>query len=191
MKLQYYFSTTSPFCYYGNKRIFDMEKEFGIKWELKPYVIEQPADSSPPDPKELKHMTADIRRLAGYYKLELTFPKGPPKGSLHKECFFIANDAGKGKKYLIATNHAFWGKGIDISEINVLADIAKSIGLDEKEFREKSGDPSLKERLKKSTEEGNADGVFGVPTLIVGNELFWGQDRLELVRAELAKVFKK
>ena len=191
MNLKYYFSTTSPFCYVGNKRIFDMEKEFGFKWELKPYAIEKPTDASPPDPNEMKYIQADIKRLINYYKLPLSFPKGPPKDRFHLECFFIANDKGKGKEYFLAANRAYWGEGKEIGELDVLSEIAKSIGLDEIDFKSKYGDSSLKERLKKSTDEGNADGVFGVPTLFIKNEIFWGQDRLDFARRKLESVMKK
>ena len=191
MKLKYYFSTTSPFCYTGNQRIFDMEKEFGFKWELKPYAIEKPTDASPPDPNEMKNMRVDIQRLTDYYKLPLLFPKKPPKDRSHLECFFIANDKGKGKEYLMAANRVYWGEGKDIGELDVLMEIAKSIGLDEKDFKDKYGNQSLKERLKKSTDEGNADRVFGVPTLFIEDEIFWGQDRLDFARRKLESVMKK
>jgi len=191
MKLKYYFSVTSPFCYVGNPRIFDMEKTFGITWELKPYAIERSADPSPPDPNEMKYMREDIRRLTNYYKLPLTFPQKPPKDRLPLECFFIAYDQGKGREYILAVTHAFWGLGKDIGDPDILAEIASSIGLNRKDFKDKSVNPTLKERLKKSTEEGNSYGVFGVPTLLVENELFWGQDRLEFARVKLENLIKK
>ncbi len=39
MRAEYYFSVTSPFCYIGNQRIFDIEKQYNIKWKLKPYAL--------------------------------------------------------------------------------------------------------------------------------------------------------
>ncbi len=188
MKLKYYFSTTSPFCYTGNQRIFDMEKDFGFKWELKPYAIAKPTDASPPDPSEMKYLQTDIKRLITYYQLPLLFPKKPPKNRSHLECFFIASDKGKGKEYLLAANRFYWGEGKDIGELDVLLEIAKSIGLDGKDFKDKYEDPGLKERLKISTDEGNADGVFGVPTLFIEDEIFWGQDRLDFAHRKLGRA---
>ena len=66
-----------------------------------------------------------------------------------------------------------------------------SLLLDEKDFKDRYADHSLKERLKKSTDEGNADGVFGVPTLFIEDEIFGGQDRLDFVRRKLESIMKK
>lgn len=190
MKLEYYFSVTSPFCYIGNQRIFDIERQYNIKWELKPYAIETSSGTPLFDPNEMRYLKKDIQLLAEYYKLPLVLPKKQPKDRLPLECFFIANDAGKGKEYIVDVTNAYWAKGKDIGEIDLLAKIAKSIGIDETDFRKKSSDQNLKERLKKSTEEGNSSGVFGVPTLLIEDEIFWGQDRIDFAKMKLEKTIK-
>jgi len=141
MKFRYYFSVTSPFCYVGNKRIFELEEEFGINWELKPFVIGRDENDSPPAPSEMKHMRKDITRLASFYDLPLQFPKGPPKSGLASECFFIASDKGRGREYIEAMNRAFWGEGRDVGDEEVISGVIKSIGLPEVNISEKAKDP--------------------------------------------------
>lgn len=191
MKFRYYFSVTSPFCYVGNQRIFSMEQDFGIKWELKPFVIGRDENDSPPDPLEVKHMRKDIERVTSFYNFPLKFPKGPPKSSLAGECFFIADDAGRGREYIEAMNRAFWGEGRDIGDMEVISDIVKAIGIDSEELTSQVQSPLLKKRLAESTAQGKEDGVFGVPTLVIENEVFWGQDRLDIVKWHLEKILNK
>ena len=193
MKYKYYFAIACPFCYLGNPRIFAMEKEFGIKWELKPYSLEGSGGPSSFEPNYEKYIRLDLQRLADYYKLPIEFDNRDRNidTTPSLEFFFIANELGKGKKYLLKTAHAYWALNKDISKPEVLTEIATSIGLERKDFEHKFGDSGLKELLKRSTEEGDSEGVFGVPSLFIGDELFWGQDRLELVRFKLQQTMRE
>lgn len=191
MKFKYYFGIASPFSYLGNPRIFDMEKELGITWELKPYAIKEPGGPDDLDPNHRKYMRVDLQRLSEFYNLPIKFDKKKvPNGRPSLEFFFIANDFGKGREYILAASHAFWALSKDIDDPDILAQIALSVGLNEKEYKKNYEGSALKELLKRSIEEGDAEGIFGVPSLIIDDEIFWGQDRIHLARAKLNKILK-
>ena len=90
-------------------------------------------------------------------------------------------------KYVEAMFHAMWGEPRNLGDPQQLAAVLGQAGIDAADFNSMVNDPAVKEQLKRNTEEAVARGVFGAPTFFVGEEMFWGQDRLEFVAAALAK----
>lgn len=75
-----------------------------------------------------------------------------------------------------------WTTGADASDAGVLEELAASLGI----AREQLGEASVKERLRANADAAIAQGVFGVPTLVVGGEAFWGADAIDFARAYIA-----
>jgi 2-hydroxychromene-2-carboxylate isomerase len=83
--------------------------------------------------------------------------------------------------------HAMWGEPRNLGSPDELAAVLRRAGIDVDSFQALVNDPAVKEQLKQNTEEAVARGVFGAPTFVVGDEMFWGQDRLEFVAEALAR----
>ena len=83
--------------------------------------------------------------------------------------------------------HAMWGEPRNLGEPDTLATVLRQAGIDADSFHSLINDPAIKDQLKKNTEEAVARGVFGAPTFFVGEEMFWGQDRLDFVAEALAR----
>jgi 2-hydroxychromene-2-carboxylate isomerase len=99
-----------------------------------------------------------------------------------------ALDAGCVAAYSRAAFEAYWAEDRDISREDVLVEIAARVGLDPAQFRERIASPEVKRRLRANTDELIARGGFGSPTIIVGgNDLYFGNDRLCLVREALSR----
>ena len=81
---------------------------------------------------------------------------------------------------------AVWVRGLHVSEPDVLAEVARSVGLDGPRIVREAQAPETKARLRTQTDEAIAQGVFGVPVMIVGDELFWGYDDLPYLEHLLA-----
>jgi 2-hydroxychromene-2-carboxylate isomerase len=80
---------------------------------------------------------------------------------------------------------AVWGDDADIADAGVLAAL---IGDDHAEIRARAASDEVKAQLREATESAQTKGVFGVPTFVIdGDELFWGQDRLDLVENALLR----
>ncbi len=78
-------------------------------------------------------------------------------------------------------------EGADLGELEAVLEAGRRAGIEERELREALQQPHVKERLRAVTDEAVAAGVFGVPTVCVGEELFWGDDRLEDAAAAYAR----
>ena len=90
-------------------------------------------------------------------------------------------------KYVETIFHAMWAEPRNLGDPQELAAVLRQAGFDADAFQSLVSDPAVKEQLKRNTEEAVARGVFGAPTFFVGEEMFWGQDRLEFVAAALAR----
>ena len=95
---------------------------------------------------------------------------------------------GRGREIARALFRAAFQQGRELSiEAHVLS-AASGAGLDRGEARDAMGDPAVKQALRDATEKAHAAGVFGVPTVAVADELFWGDDRLEDAAAHALSV---
>ena len=90
-------------------------------------------------------------------------------------------------KYLETMFHAMWAEPRNLGHPQELAAVLRRAGFDDYAFQSLVSDPAVKQQLKQNTEEAVARGVFGAPTFFVGDEMFWGQDRLDFVAEALAK----
>ena len=89
-------------------------------------------------------------------------------------------------KYVATIFGAMWAKPRNLGEAQELAAVLCEAGFDVGEFQSLVNDAAVKERLKQQTEQAVARGVFGAPTFFVGDDMFWGQDRLDFVAEALA-----
>jgi 2-hydroxychromene-2-carboxylate isomerase len=101
---------------------------------------------------------------------------------------YVALEHGKCPAWSRAVFEAYWRDDRDIADPAVLADLADGVGLFRDELVEKIAEPEYKERLRKTTDELVARGGFGSPTMIVDDDdLYFGNDRIPLVRAALER----
>jgi 2-hydroxychromene-2-carboxylate isomerase len=91
------------------------------------------------------------------------------------------------QELLSATFKALWIDALDLNRPELTARVASNAGFDVAQMQDLAGDPEIKDALKAVTQEAIDRGVFGAPTLFVGREMFFGQDRLDWVREELAR----
>ncbi|MBU4433989.1 MAG: 2-hydroxychromene-2-carboxylate isomerase [Alphaproteobacteria bacterium] len=98
-----------------------------------------------------------------------------------------AQRAGVGPAYLDAMLKGMWEQGLKLDDPGVFVGALDAAGLDGAALLAATADPEVKAALMANTEAAVARGVFGIPTVFVGDEMFFGKDRLGQVEAELAK----
>jgi 2-hydroxychromene-2-carboxylate isomerase len=98
-----------------------------------------------------------------------------------------ADRLGAGPDYAFAAGRRAFLAGRDLSLIEQASAAAAEVGLDVREAAAAAHDPAIKASLRSATEAAFARGVFGVPTLAIGAELFWGDDRLDDAAAALRR----
>ncbi len=99
----------------------------------------------------------------------------------------VAKDEGRFREYHYPMYRARWAEPRDLSEPSVVREHLAAAGLDAEAALSRAESDELKERIANETSEAIDRGVFGVPTIFVGEEMFWGNDRFELVHHYLSK----
>jgi 2-hydroxychromene-2-carboxylate isomerase len=136
------------------------------------------------------YMKKDLGDWAGLYGLEIAWPPSvfPVNSVKAMRGALVAFDAGCGPAWSRACFEAYWGRDEDVSKDAVLREIAGRVGLEPDALLDRIGEPAIKERLRATTQELIDRGGFGSPTIFVnGDDMYFGNDRLTLVEAALAR----
>jgi 2-hydroxychromene-2-carboxylate isomerase len=137
-------------------------------------------------PPKRRWAYSDGYRIAKLHGLEFSCPKFHPFNPLPALRLSLPEVGGERQHEVIdALFRAGWGRGIDLGSPEELSAALNAAGLPGPELIEKTNLPEVKAALKKSTDDAIAAGVFGVPSMIVGEELFWGSDRMDHVALAL------
>ena len=195
-RIDFYFDCSSPWTYLAFHAVQPLATELGAEIAWKPILVggvfntvNQTVYQSRATPNPLKqaYMLKDLGDWARLYGLRIVFPPTVfPVNSV--KCMrgaFVASDHGKLVAYATAAFEAYWGDDRDISKEDVLADIAATAGLERQRFFAGIETESCKARLRANTDEVMKRGGFGSPTMFVGESMFFGNDRLPLLRAAL------
>ncbi|WP_286222738.1 2-hydroxychromene-2-carboxylate isomerase [Marinobacter apostichopi] len=189
--VDFYYDFISPASYFACMRLPELIKETGATINYKPVLLgglfKATGNTSPVTvPAKWEWIKADFQRHADYYGLP--FQLNPNfifstvnamRGALW------ALSAGRIEEYNRAMFSAAWAEGRDLSSPEVLADILNGAGFDADEAMAAIAQPTIKSELIEATDEAVARGVFGAPTFIVNDELFFGQDRMDWVKRAL------
>jgi 2-hydroxychromene-2-carboxylate isomerase len=100
----------------------------------------------------------------------------------------VAKEMGRLREFHLPAYRALWCEARDLSQREVLADLFQGAGIDAEPALARSESEELEKRLQEQTQAAIDRGVFGVPTLFVGDEMFWGNDRFELVRFHIERA---
>jgi 2-hydroxychromene-2-carboxylate isomerase len=195
-QLDFYFDCSSPWTYLAFHAVQPLAAELAAEIAWKPILVggvfnavnQTVYDSrSKPNPLKQTYMLKDLAAWARLYGLAIKFPPTVfPVNSV--KCMrgaFVALDEGKLVPYATAAFEAYWGDDRDLAKEDVLADIAARSGIERQRFFAGIETEACKARLRANTDELIARGGFGSPTMFAGDEMFFGNDRLPLVRAAL------
>ncbi len=131
-------------------------------------------------PQKQAHNLAEMQRWARHHGVELRMPPSHPMRSVDALRATLAT--GVDRKVVNEFYGAYWVENRDIASRDVIADVLTRAGHDAARVMEQASSQSVKDDLRKRTDEAVARGVFGVPTFVVdGRELYWGQDRMPFV----------
>ncbi len=196
-KLEFFYDCSSPWTYLAFSKIEEVAARHdaeliwrpilvgGLFNTVNPSVYEGRAK---PVPVKAKYYVKDLRDWAQFYGLKIGNPTVFPVNSVKAmRGAFVANDHRIIAQYSRRVFESYWGDDRDISQDEVLREIAREVGLDEKEFFTKITSEEYKAKLRENTEELIARGGFGSPTMFVEGSMFFGNDRLPLVEHALSR----
>lgn len=196
-RLEFFFDCSSPWTYlafeYAQRRLAGLDVEMvwrpilvgGIFNTINPSVY---ASREQPVPSKAAYMKKDLQDWARFVGLEIGWPAVFPVNSVKAmRGAFVAIDAGVLVPYARAVFKRYWTDLVDISTDAELGAIAAAVGLDRQMFFDAIASQPCKDRLRANTEELMARGGFGSPTLFLdGNDMYFGNDRVDLLRARIA-----
>lgn len=194
--IEFFWEPGSPYTYLAATQLEALAKDTGATVVWKPFllgkVFEARKMSLPAAvPQKAAYMFKDLARWAQIYQTPVTMPKVFPVHSLAASRAAIAADQlGHASKAALAILKAYWGEGQDISQPEVLAAALSKAGLDAAAILAKSQEQSVKDQLKANTEDALNRGVFGAPSFFVGDAMFWGNDRLDILKLVLQGKIK-
>jgi 2-hydroxychromene-2-carboxylate isomerase len=140
-------------------------------------------------PVKHKYARTDLARWAQRYGVPMKPPKSADSARLNKGALF-AVDRGQARDYVARAWAKTWGGGGDPADEALLREVARELGWDANAFVAFTTSPEAEARYKASTDEAAKRGVFGVPTFMVGEELWWGNDRMQFLEEFLAAQAK-
>ena len=190
--IDFYFDFISPYSYLAHKKIKILKEKKNINFNYKPILIgglhnlqgiTAPAFIKP----KLKHMISDCTLIAKKNNIDFVWNSKFPINSLNIMRGYLSINTNIKDLYLDIIFDAYWKDNLDTSIDKVLEPLLKKNNIDLDLFFKGINDNKIKGELKKVTEEAYDIEIFGAPTFVINNKIFWGQDRLEFALDEYSK----
>lgn len=204
--IEFFFDCSSPWTYLAFRAVQPLAEELQVSISWRPVLVGgifnsvnkgiYTAREDVHSPKN-RYVLKDLQDCAREVGVVIVFPpKVFPVNSVKamRGCLWIARDAeARGTKspyldFVEATFAAYFTRQEDISQDDVLAAICAQSGLDAAAFLAGIAQPEIKDALKANTEEAIERGAFGSPTFFVGDDMYFGNDRLPLVAAAVRRA---
>ena len=195
--LEVFFDCSSPWTYLAFHNLRALSRELGVPVRWRPILVGGIFNAVNPSvyafrehgvPAKQAYARKDLQDWARHTGLAIRFPPSVfPVNSVKamRGCLWL-EPQGRLEPFAQAMFEAYFRDDRDVSQDAVLADICRGLGLDAAAFAAGIATPEVKAHLKANTDEAIARGAFGSPTIFVGgDDLYFGNDRLPLVRAAL------
>lgn len=187
--IEFYFDFGSPNAYLSYRVLPEIEQRLGTKVELKPALLggifkatgnQSPAITLAGVPAKAAYESKETKRFIARHQLtRFRFNPAFPINTLHlMRGAMLAKRLGVFDAYVDAVYAGMWEQALNMGELGVFHEALEAAGLPTEQFIEHVSDPDVKAALAASTAEAIGRGVFGSPTFFVGDEMFFGKDRL-------------
>ena len=191
--IDFYFDFISPYSYIAHKQIIKLNKRNNFNY--KPILlgglhnlggITAPAFNE----RKMKNMKNDCLLISEKNNIPFKWNEKFPINSLYLMRGFLFIDENKKEKFIDCCFDAYWKDNIDISKEENLKKILSQCEIDQKKFNEGIKEIKIKNKLKDLTSLAFNNDVFGAPTFVVNNKLFWGKiDLITLLMNIILKQF--
>jgi 2-hydroxychromene-2-carboxylate isomerase len=195
-ELSCFYTLSSPWAYFGGPKLQDIVRRHRVKLVLKPFDFQEVVPKTGgvpirtrPKPRRDYH-AVELARWRDYLGVPLNlapryYPQGNPPAEWNKHAGFMVIAAQQAGLDAFPLSHAFlralWAEERDISDPDTRKAIANENGYDGAVLVLAEGSDSVQNEYRANSIEAERRGVFGSPTFVLDDELFWGQDRLEFV----------
>ena len=182
--IDFYFDFISPYSYLAYRKLENINKENKINIIYKPILLgglHKLGEITAPafNKRKMKNMKNDCELIAKKNNIEFKWNIKFPINSLYLMRGYLVLEKEFKSKFFDICFDAYWKNNIDISQEESLIQILDESEIDKENFFKLIKDQKIKDQLKKLTNQAFEKDIFGAPTFIVNNKIFWGQDRLE------------
>ncbi|WP_440909369.1 2-hydroxychromene-2-carboxylate isomerase [Candidatus Pelagibacter sp.] len=187
-KIDFYFDFISPYTFLAHKKIIKLNKRNNFNY--KPILlgglhnlggITAPAFNE----RKMKNMKNDCEIIAQKNEIDFVWNANFPINSLYLMRGFIFISDDQKDRFIDICFDYYWEKNKDISKKDVIKMMLSECNIDENLFSDGINNQKIKDELKNLTSDAFDKDVFGAPTFVINNKLFWGQDRLDYALEEL------
>lgn len=185
--VEFWFEFASTYSYIAAARIESEARRCGIGVDWHPFLLgpifsAQGWSDSPFNlyPAKGRYMWRDMERLCDKFSLPFRRPSQFPRNGLLAARVASLEESERWRpEFVRAVYRANFAEDRSISEVGVISEILVSLRQDAQSLIASANSAKNKERLRRQTERASHLGIFGAPTIVAGEELFWGNDRLE------------
>ena len=185
-RVRIYTDYKSPYALVANKRLFELEDNFGVELEWLPYTLRIPEfmgaveERTPHFWRKVRYSYMDARRLANAQGLTIKGPRRIYNGFHASAGMLFAQRHGFFRSYHDTVFKKFWSHELDVDELTEVSGIITSLGGSAAEFESYVNGAAHAEH-DRIIDDAETLGVFGVPTMVLNGELFWGTDRIDML----------
>ena len=190
--IDFYFDFLSPYSYLAHCRLPALADKYGYAISYKPIDLKAAklaAGNTGPAtvqmPVKLRYATVDLTRWATKYGAPLAFGKAPPVTERANKGTFFAIERGQAREYVSKLWLATFGSGGDFNSDEMLSDVSRRLGWSPEEFLAFVQSDKAQRLYETGNREAQDRGVFGAPIMMVGDEMWWGNDRLDFLEEYL------
>ena len=187
-KIEFWYSIGSTYTYLSTQRLAQIETENEVIFEWCPFSVRSRMIEMENVPfmaekkrDKIDYMWRDVQRRANFYGFDAKVPAPYPlkEFDLANKVAILGKDQGWIKEYTILTYKKWFLDHLEPGSEPNLSSTLKEIGLDSDSLIKKAQTDEIEQKYLKNTEMAKNKGIFGSPTFIVENEVFWGDDRCE------------
>jgi len=185
-RIRVYTDYKSPYAFVANKRLFELEEKHGVELEWRPYTLRIPEfmgtveARTPHFWRKVRYSYMDARRYANAQGLTMKGPRRIYDAFYASAGMLFAQRHGLFRPYHDTVFRRFWNHDLEIDELPQISGVIADIGGSASDFEAYVNGPARAEHGR-IIDEAEALGVFGVPTMVFNDELFWGGDRIDML----------
>ena len=189
----FYFDFVSPYSFLAHKEIRKIEIKEGVKIRYNPVLlgglhnlhgIKAPAFI----PAKAKHMIKDCKLIAEKNNIKFKVNYYFPIRTLNlMRGVLVAEEDNIKSYYIDSIFNTIWQDGLNMNDEIIIEKVLKNLSVNPKTFVLRVNSSSIKDSLRNKTSEAYSKGIFGAPTFVANNKIFWGQDRIEFALNEASK----
>ncbi|MAG31303.1 MAG: 2-hydroxychromene-2-carboxylate isomerase [Deltaproteobacteria bacterium] len=192
--IDYYFDFMSPFAYLATQQLVEIASKHDCVIDYRPIELPRAKLAAGNDgpsnqkiPAKLKYMIADLTRWAEHYGIPFNPITGQDSARMNTGTFY-AIDRNQADAYVAEGFRLGYVEGSDLNDDSVLAALARSLGWQIDEFMAFLESSEGRDRYEVCNLEAHEREVFGVPMMMLGDEMWWGNDRLDFLDRFLSQA---